>query len=762
MNMKKSLIYILALSAIVGCQKSEVSEQNPAEGESSAVIVGSFPETKTSFVDEGNVMKTEWVKDDALGVYWYKGGSIEGVGASVVDKQLNDKITAKEGGSTTIFNIGNNYLAQAWVKYLTYAYYPYNALAGKDPFAVKFVVPSSVVQASAGDVSHLNATDLLYSSVMAEWDYTNDETKNVKMTFSHALSVLNIALTSAQSNYSVSDIRVRFEDENEIFSVTEGSVNLSDGSLTLTSGTPEISLHFNEAAKLSATPVNAYMTITPGHAGKVLSVYATVNGIETKLGSKKVPASGLPAGVKAALSFEVGEMSAEHEYVDLSANGTANCYLITAPGYYKFKADVKGNGVVPSQLESVAGQTAIAPKSALVLWYNCYYDGTVKDESPVFVNSVLVKDGYICFYTPSTFVSGNVVIAAFAEEGVTYENIEIDEKRNISNATMLWSWNIWAVKDYDMDSDAMTLGSYKIMGRNLGAIADGRDLNGNFEPVNAVGNFYQWGRKDPFPSFDNYDTYQPCDYTNLLLSVPTFTPIIALQINNQSNKKNVNGQMFGYAHKSDGSVDTNAALNFAPKSSFASSSDKLDVYLSYATKAPYMFIGGVNKVNGGLEYSNYNWYYKSDKDQTFKALWGDSDSGDDRVVVKSLYDPCPAGWRAMGKEVIDAFVSAFNAEGAASMASNLHGVLFNGSYFPFTGCGRNYSNMKVGQSKISGYETPVMFWNASACDANSGFWYPGRLELDAPANANVSSVVTSKKSNDRCGAQGLAVRCVKE
>ncbi len=762
MNMKKSLIYILALSAIVGCQKSEVSEQIPAEGESSAVIVGSFPETKTSFVDEGNVMKTEWVKDDALGVYWYKGGSIEGVGSSAVDKQLNDKITAKESGHTTFFNIGNSYLAQAWVKYLTYAYYPYNASAGKDPFAVKFVVPSSVVQTSAGDASHLNATDLLYSSVMAEWDYKNDETKNVKMTFNHALSVLNIALTSAQSNYSVSDIRVRFEDESEIFSVTDGSVNLSDGSLTLTSGTPEISLHFKEAAKLSATPVNAYMTITPGHAGETFSVYATVNGIETKLGSKKVPASGIPVGVKAALSFEVGEMSAEHEYVDLSAGGTANCYLVTAPGFYKFKADVKGNGVVPSQLESVAGETVIAPKSALVLWYNCYYDGTVKDESPVFVNSVLVKDGYICFYTPSTFVSGNVVIAAFAEEGVTYENIEIDEKRNISNATMLWSWNIWAVNDYDMDSDAMTLGSYKIMGRNLGAIADGRDLNGNFEPVNAVGNFYQWGRKDPFPSFDNYDTYLPCENTNYLLSVPTFTPIIALQINNQSNKKNVNGQMFGYAHKSDGSVDTNAALNFAPKSSFASSSDKLDVYLSYATKAPYMFIGGVNKVNGQLEYSNYNWYYKSDKDQTFKALWGDSDSGDDRVAVKSLYDPCPAGWRAMGKEVIDAFVSAFKAEGAASMASNLHGVLFNGSYFPFTGYGRNFSNLKVGQSKISGIETPVMFWNASACDANSGYWYPGRLELDAPANANVSSVVTSKKSNDRCGAQGLAVRCVKE
>lgn len=761
MYMKKSLIYILALSTIVGCQKSEVSERIPAEGESSAVIVGSLPETKTSFVDEGNVLKTEWVKDDALGFYWYKGGSIEGVGTEVVDKALNDKLIAESSGSSTTFKTHYYYMYQAGKDYLTYLYYPYNVNAGKNPLSVPFAVPSSQNQAGSDDIAHLAATDFLYATTMANRPNGEAE-QTVMVTFNHALSVLNIALTSAQSNYSVSDIRVRFEDENEIFSVTEGSVNLSDGSLTLTSGTPEISLHFNEAAKLSATPVNAYMTITPGHAGKTFSVYATVNGIETKLGSKKVPASGLPAGVKAALSFEVGDNTTGHEYTDLSANGTANCYLVTSPGFYKFKADVKGNGVVPSQLESVAGETAIAPKSALVLWYNCYYDGTVKDESPVFVNSVLVKDGYICFYTPSTFVSGNVVIAAFAEEGVTYENIKIDEKRNISNATMLWSWNIWAVKDYDMEADAMTLGAYKIMGRNLGAIADGRDLNGNFEPVNAVGNFYQWGRKDPFPSFDNYDTYLPCEYTNYLLSVPTFTPIIALQINNQSNKKNVNGQMFGYAHKSDGSVDTNAALNFAPKSSFASSSDKLDVYLSYATKAPYMFIGGVNKVNGQLEYSNYNWYYKSDKDQTFKALWGDSDNGDDRVVVKSLYDPCPAGWRAMGKEVIDAFVSAFKAEGAASMASNLHGVLFNGSYFPFTGYGRNYMNMKVGQSKISGVETPVMFWNASACDANPGYWYPGRLELDAPANANASSVLTSKKANDRCGAQGLAVRCVKE
>lgn len=752
MYMKKSLIYILALSAIVGCQKSEESERIPAEGESSAVIVGSLPETKTSFIDEGNVLKTEWVKDDALGFYWYKGGSIEGVGTGVVDKALNDKLIAESSGSSTTFKTHYYYMYQAGKDYLTYLYYPYNVNAGKNPLSVPFAVPSSQNQAGSDDIAHLAATDFLYATTMANRPNGEAE-QTVMVTFNHALSVLNIALTSAQSNYSVSDIRVRFEDENEIFSVTEGSVNLSDGSLTLNSGTPEISLHFKEAAKLSATPVNAYMTITPGHAGKTFSVYATVNGIETKLGSKKVPASGLPAGVKAALSFEVNEIKAE--YTDLSAAGIANCYLISAPGNYKFKANVKGNGVIPEMLSSAVTSAEMTPKSALVLWYNTKYDGKKpwNDASPVYVNSVSLDNGYVCFSTPKEFVPGNVVIAAFAEDGVTYDNITVDENRNITNATLLWSWNIWAAEGYDFEADAITVGGYKVMNRNLGAILDVSSTTGEYEPVNVVGNFYQWGRKDPFPTFDNYRTYMPCVYFYKLLTVPTFTPIKALQLNPQSDSKDLNAQIFGYETNADGSVNTNKVENIISKSSFAKSTDGLNVYLDYVTKNPYMFVSGAN------EYDNYNWYYK--KDQTFKSLWGDPDNGDVRKIEKSLYDPCPAGWRVMTKEVIDAFITEFNAEGASFIAQNLYGMNFNNSYFPFTGDGRDSKDFKISKSKISGYITPAMFWNASASDCLDGHEYPSRLQLSAPANATTTSVPIAGKNNVS-GAQGLAVRCVKE
>lgn len=753
MNMKKSLIYILALSAIVGCQKSEVSEQIPAEGESSAVIVGSFPETKTSFVDEGNVMKTEWVKGDALGVYWYKGGAIEGVGTGVADKQLNDRITAKESGSTTIFKIDNYYLAQAWVKYLTYAYYPYNASAGKDPFAVKFVVPSSVVQTSAGDASHLNATDLLYSSVMAEWDYKNDETKNVKMTFSHALSVLNIALTSAQSNYSVSDIRVRFEDESEIFSVTEGSVNLSDGSLTLTSGTPEISLHFNEAAKLSATPVNAYMTITPGHAGKTFSVYATVNGIETKLGSKKVPASGLPAGVKAALSFEVGDNTTGHEYTDLSANGTANCYLVTSPGFYKFKADVKGNGVVPSQLESVAGETAIAPKSALVLWYNTLQtSNNWVDESPVYLSSVsLDSDGYIRFYTPDVFVPGNVVIAAFAEEGVTYENITVDENKCINNATLLWSWNIWAAEGYEPEASAVNADGNVFMDRNLGAPISGLGTTGSYEPAGAVGNYYQWGRKDPFPAISDYGNCLPCQYSNTLFGTPTYTPVKALQINGQSSKMNLNGQMFGYRTKSGGGFDIDKAWNLIARNDISSDkTTKNGVYVSYAVVHPYKYI-----TNNSNSFGGWRTWINGD-DASYKSFWGDTDH------QKTLFDPCPAGWRVSSKDEAEKFlVVAVNA----TMADNKVGYEYQGYYFPLTST-RSSDNARVGYVTSVNDNVKSVFWTSTP--GNDTYKYMFSAELKTPKNYSEEFQKGNKAPvgyslNQNCNiADACPVRCVKE
>ena len=148
-------------------------------------------------------------------------------------------------------------------------------------------------------------------------------------------------------------------------------------------------------------------------------------------------------------------------YTDLSAAGTANCYLIQCAGDYKFRS-VIGN------TDATVGNV----KSVEVLWESF---GT--DEMPNvgdLIASVSYKNGYIRFSTPENFRDGNAVIAAKNSKG-----------------TVLWSWHIWCAEEgfngqvYYNDAGIM-------MDRNLGATSD---TPGD---VGALGLLYQWGRKDPF------------------------------------------------------------------------------------------------------------------------------------------------------------------------------------------------------------------------------------------------------------------------
>ncbi len=765
--MKKSLLYLASVLAIAGCAKETLvgnEEKTPNEGQK-LYIIGNVVDTKTTHTDYDSYIGTTWNLDDEIGIFAYKDGG----GTSAVDIMLNYKGTYKKEASedgSDFYYFDSNYfiLYQQGVKYDLYAYYPYQE-GQTSEHSVKVTVPEVQIQKEAGNIEHLKSTDLLYGHNYYAWSSSDPDkgkvNQKVHMDFYHALSVLEISLTSSQNDVSISSVTATIEDEAEVFSVSEGELDIATGQLTLNAGSPSIKVQFGTSAVLSETASKVYMQITPGHAGKVLSIYASVNGQNQKIGAVKVPESGIPAGVKAALSFNV-EYSAPTNFTDLSANGTANCYLVNAPGFYKFKATVKGNGVIPSALSSVVGGSSdIAPKSALILWYNTLQTSTSwKDASPIVVSSVeLTEDGYIQFYTPSELVPGNVVIAAFAEEGLNYENIEADENKLLTNATMLWSWNIWVAEGYVPDSRTLSVGGFTVMDRNLGALIDGSTSTNPYELVAAIGNHYQWGRKDPFPTFADYASNNsfPCTYGSKLLTTPTFTPIVALQINSQGANNNVNKQMFGYELNSDGSVNTGTCVNYAGKSSFATSTDELDHYLEFATKHPYKFIGGRDKVGGAWEFNNYNWYSVSDK--TYKALWGDGESySETRNIEKSLYDPCPAGWRVMTYE---AAVAVQESLTDAKVASNLHGVISQDIYYPHTGRGRDEGHFRIEYIGATGYPTDAYFWHSTADKGHSDYCYPGRLAIASPANYSAGSGATASIGTSS-GAQGLNIRCIKE
>lgn len=166
-------------------------------------------------------------------------------------------------------------------------------------------------------------------------------------------------------------------------------------------------------------------------------------------------------GKKAVCSLTVKpeDLSADVAY-DLSSTGTANCYVVTKPGTYKFRP-VKGNSKSPLKYIS----------RCAVLWESF---GTSEEPSRrSLIRQIDYADGYILFKTTDVFKKGNAVIAAIDADG-----------------TVLWSWHIWITESPKGQVYFNEAGV--VMDRNLGA------LSAKLGDVGTLGLMYQWGRKDPF------------------------------------------------------------------------------------------------------------------------------------------------------------------------------------------------------------------------------------------------------------------------
>jgi hypothetical protein len=149
---------------------------------------------------------------------------------------------------------------------------------------------------------------------------------------------------------------------------------------------------------------------------------------------------------------------------DLGEKGTANSYIITESGDYKFKA-VKGNSTA-----------SVGTIDSVELLWETNNTATAPDANSI-IAQIGVEDNYITFSTPATLVPGNALIAAKDAEG-----------------TILWSWHIWIPKTAIKTADAGFGGAKALMDRNLGALIAAPTTE---KDITSEGLYYQWGRKDP-------------------------------------------------------------------------------------------------------------------------------------------------------------------------------------------------------------------------------------------------------------------------
>lgn len=300
------------------------------------------------------------------------------------------------------------------------------------------------------------------------------------------------------------------------------------------------------------------------------------------------------------------------------------------------------------------------------------------DELGGVIADVALGEDGFVTFTTSDSIGGNALIAV--TDGIETEDFPL--------GTILWSWHIWST-DYSADSDVKCLNAdgeaFMFMDRNLGALSTVP------QSTDSYGLKYQWGRKDPF-------------YYNGILSNGSVTTGVV-----------TDDEHYGWMKGS-----------YYP--------DGEDESIAYTIMYPTVFFSGSWA-------SGYDWYYGTGASAADRNndLWGNPDG---TTGVKTIYDPCPAGYMVAPQTAFTGFAKS--------------GDYTDGWYFPtedgriyFPACGYlNYSSGVIVAGDRFGHYG--FYWTSAP---KENMYQALSFKIESMA-INASQVAQR--------ACGNAVRCVRE
>ncbi len=452
--MKNSVILSLGvLTLLAGCQYEELYHEDTLQSfDVSLESIISGPETKT-YADAQHLVV--WHNDDRVSVfekkeYWeeYKYTGRTGTTGGKLTK------LSSEGSST-----GGD------LDYY-YAVYPHSELNGFDNRGHLLLTLHR--EQPYDEFSFGRGTNLMVSS-------SEDNTFKFKNIGGYLVFKLY------GEGVSVSSIRLTGNSEEEI--TGDVDVEISPGTDPVTTmSTARYAEKYNDAVLVCDPPVELgatasefkefWFVLPPMTFTQGFSIEVTTSEGEVWTKTTQKPWTISRNHYTPVSAMEVKMEQQVDTAVNLSENGTANCYIVPAQGKYKFEA-VKGN----------SSETVGDVKGVKVLWES-FGDDRTPEVGEIIKTDASYSDGYILFSANDSYVEGNAVIAAFSDE-------------ECSEGNVLWSWHLWVTSaDLEGLSQTYNNGVGVMMDRNLGAIS-----NDVMETrVNCSGMLYQWGRKDPFIS----------------------------------------------------------------------------------------------------------------------------------------------------------------------------------------------------------------------------------------------------------------------
>lgn len=336
------------------------------------------------------------------------------------------------------------------------------------------------------------------------------------------------------------------------------------------------------------------------------------------------------------------------------------------------------------------------------------------DDSEGFISGVSLVKGKVLFTAEKNV--GNAMIAVFDGAG-----------------TVLWSWHIWGVGD-TMPEDEVVYSQatisekstikvkYTVMDRTLGALSK----------TSYFTTLYQWGRKDPIPNSTVYYV------DGQAAEIETTYPV----------------------HKPGSAADATILTSI---------------------QHPECIIDDYKGQAGD--------WLASDKTNNYNLLWGDANTtyvfnkskpaaGKGWTKGKTIYDPCPSGYRVSSKFVWTGFCGSSSGDTKNIDYINFvkyeNGYYFKknssdgvGIYFPMTGsrgCKTGSLWVGSGASAYSSLNHDASYW-ASAPSQNLG--KGARMSISPYVASPSSSTQTSANSIntvDESGNRSAAhpVRCIRE
>lgn len=502
----------------------------------------------------------------------------------------------------------------------------------------------------------------------------------------------------------IQKISIASTDEKALAGVA--TVDLATGKMTKFEGT-DTELTFNYG-DIDITSKKGFIAYIPAgeYAGLVITPIDNMG--------RKFPVTTGAITVNAGKVKQLPELPLTIWY------GTTNCYAV-APGatsvvidatpFYSWRSDydiTKGN-VIRVENGNMSGLGG----AASVLWQQekgstlTDLTATNTTEGPI-VNGTITVDrklqaGKTELTVPLSGTAGNAVVAL---------------RSVLDNTKIVWSFHIWVSEVNDIQCTSSSLGSYYILDRNLGATTSvGKDQDPTGYP-NSYGLYYQWGRKDPFPK------------------------CLSTELGTASNT---------YYFKSD-------LLNVAAKNTV-----KPDI--NYTVQNPETRI-----VYPAGNVAHWE-YYEESTSEFNTALWGyptvKGSGGDaykvkESETVKTVYDPCPAGYRVP---------AAGYLHNLAAGGKGSQNVLDQSGYYLSTGAGVNtfipangiirsiaYKGASSSEYSLSYPTRRGALWSSVPRSPKSQgaycFWY-NDSGVDGSSSTHLGGIVNST-------AQAMPVRCIKE